>query len=143
MGHRHPETLAREEALAKKKKMEETDEEETMRFIERQAERARMREPGDDDAADGEPSTSKELDLNHTKIEVKVACKATTDSAAAAPVIKTAFPLMVAKASAVPGATKKAVPKKRSALDELRDEEERVKEAKNRKNYWLHEVGRR
>ena len=54
---RDPETLAREDALAKKKKMEETDEEETMRFIERQAERARMREPGDDDEADGEPPT--------------------------------------------------------------------------------------
>ncbi|XP_060521030.1 DNA/RNA-binding protein KIN17 [Cylas formicarius] len=130
---RSPETVEKEEKKKRKLKMDKTDEEKTMEFIEKQVKFALENSGPPPESVYTELVRENEeeplkLDLN-LKIEKKL----------------TASPVPLDKVFKRPadGATKSEIKKvkmdhrKKTALDEIKEEEEIKKEKQNRKDYWL------
>ncbi|XP_035919858.1 DNA/RNA-binding protein KIN17 [Anopheles stephensi] len=135
---RDPETLAMQEKMAKKQKMDKDDAERLAEFIEEQVRRGKTEE---------EPSSSGFSELKRAneeetiKIDLKLSSKQQPQQSAPAVVMKRPFDTLddsrkekKPKPSSSSGETKKM-----SALDELIREEEQKKEKSNRKDYWLAE----
>lgn len=133
---RDPETLAQQEKMAKKQKMDKDDAERLAEFIEEQVRRGHKEE---------QPSTSSYSELKRDneeepiKIELSLGSSSKVDIK---PIKLEKRPLEVAnefkkEKKHKPGFSGEF--KKPSALDELIKEEERKKEKSNRKDYWLAE----
>ncbi|XP_050312366.1 DNA/RNA-binding protein KIN17 [Anthonomus grandis grandis] len=127
---RSPETVQKEERKKRKEKMEKNDEERTMEFIERQIKKGLesagpIPEPVYTEFVREHEDELIKLDLNW-KPEKKVL-----------PIADQVFkkPATVTSTSNKPNPNKR----KKTALDELIEEEEKAKEQKKRKDYWLTE----
>lgn len=135
---RDPETLAMQEKMAKKQKMDKDDEERLAEFIKEQVRRGNKEE---------EPGTSSYTELKRDneeetiKLDLKLGTNIKMESK---PIKLEKRPLEVAdefkkEKKFKPGASSSSGFKKPSALDELIREEEIKKEKSNRKDYWLAE----
>jgi len=124
---RDPETIARQQALAKKDKMDKDDEERTLQFVEKQVER--LKEKAE---ASGPSFTELSRDDGSQKIAFSL-----KDGP------KEEKPKLMSKILA--GATSfkpkpfKVSEKRKSALDEIREEEERKKQRRFQSKSWLFE----
>ncbi|KXJ74463.1 hypothetical protein RP20_CCG013554 [Aedes albopictus] len=137
---RDPETLAMQEKMAKKQKMDKDDEERLAEFIEEQVRRGHKEE---------EPSSSTsytELKRDNEEETIKLNLKlGTTIKVESKPIKLEKRPFETAadedrkEKKFKPGSSSSGVFKKPSALDELIREEEIKKEKTNRKDYWLAE----
>ncbi|XP_046389516.1 DNA/RNA-binding protein KIN17 isoform X2 [Ischnura elegans] len=143
---RDPETIALQEALAKKEKMDKDDEEKMMHFIQKQIEEGRARTQGGS-SAPTELVRDKEEPL---KLNLSLKAKAADDEHK-----PPTTSLLLLKGRVVDGALeagssrqKRAVGEiggvgvkkaKTNALDDIMLEEESKKERANRKDYWLAE----
>ncbi|XP_037089291.1 DNA/RNA-binding protein KIN17-like [Pollicipes pollicipes] len=133
---RDPETLARQEALLKKEKMDKDDQERMMEFIERQVEKAR--EQG------GEAATAEYTELqrpdDERPIRLGLALPAARKAELRPP--RPGANLLAREGPTRPSASAAASAsgkRKMSALDEIKAFEEQKKEKMNRKDYWLTE----
>lgn len=132
---RDPETLAMQEKIAKKQKMDKDDEERLAEFIEEQVRRGHKVD---------EPSTSyTELKRQNEEETIKIDLKLGLNSKVETKPIKlekrpleTAFDFRKEKKHKSESSSEF---KKPSVLNELIREEERKKEKANRKDYWLAE----
>uniref|UniRef100_A0A182NQ15 DNA/RNA-binding protein Kin17 WH-like domain-containing protein n=1 Tax=Anopheles dirus TaxID=7168 RepID=A0A182NQ15_9DIPT len=133
---RDPETLAMQEKMAKKQKMDKDDAERLAEFIEEQVRRGKTEE---EPCSSGYSELKRENEEETIKIDLKLS---NTKPQSAAPTVITKRPFDLedsrkekkVKSSFGGGETKKL-----SALDELMKEEEQKKEKHNRKDYWLAE----
>lgn len=130
---RDPETIAKEERKSKKLKMDRDDAERTMDFIKKQAERAKEK------AGPSEDPVFTDLKRENEEEPLKLDLKLSTGKKEAHPIV----PLnkLIKKTDwddrSVKLKEKKDRPK--SSLDEIREAEEREKEKRNRKDYWITE----
>lgn len=120
--------------MAKKAKMEKDDEERLMDFIEKQVERGKQNiEPVE------YTELIRESEDDKIKLELNLALKKVNESK---PLTKPPINLLLTKDKNVKKNVKSdGLPpfsnKRKSALDEILEEEEKRKEKKNRKDYWL------
>ncbi|XP_055614609.1 DNA/RNA-binding protein KIN17 [Uranotaenia lowii] len=135
---RDPETLAMQEKMAKKEKMDKDDAERLAEFIDEQVKRGKKEEP--------EPSSSyTELKRDNEEDTIKIDLKlGSTKSVDTKPIKLEKRPLEAVSRTSEFKKEKKFKPgssefKKPSALEELIREEEIKKEKSNRKDYWLAE----
>ncbi|XP_022912887.1 DNA/RNA-binding protein KIN17 [Onthophagus taurus] len=130
---RDPETIAREKRKHKKLKMDKDDEEKTMEFIENQVKR------GQEKIKNDEPifTELKREEEEKLTLEIKLENK-----------FKVPAPIPVSKLIKVQDDDTKSIKsfkstksegRKRSALDDIMDNEEKKKEKSNRKDYWITE----
>lgn len=146
---RDPETLERQKKSEKKKKMDKDDEEKLLDFIEKQVERDRKRkaEEGGEEAPDGDEEEQqkytelvRENEEEKIKLEMKILKKVETVKSLPPPLkLSKVFKEASASSSHKPSKSNEAGPSKKSALEEIMEQEEKKKEAKNRKDYWLAE----
>ncbi|XP_058834039.1 DNA/RNA-binding protein KIN17 [Topomyia yanbarensis] len=132
---RDPETLAMQEKMAKKQKMDKDDAERLAEFIEEQVRRGQKEE---------EPTTSyTELKRDHEdetiKIDLKLGSCSKTETKPIKLEKRPQDVLEVKKEKKFKSGSTSSEFKKPSALDELIREEEMKKEKSNRKDYWLAE----
>lgn len=136
---RDPETLEKKKKAAKKQKMDKDDEERLLEFIEQQIERDKKRtETNQDDTTEEEETKPTEFvrvnEEEKIKLDIKIFKKPN------APVL---LQPTLAKLSRYDEKSSKSykseVPmsSKKSALDEIMEQEERKKEQKNRRDFWL------
>ena len=138
---RDPETIARQEAQAKKQKMEKDDQEQVSRFIEKQVEKGKK----EGDEEDAEPTfTEFKRENPEEKIQISLSTKIKKEeSTLAGP--STSFdsekkdgvfkmPLSAKMKKETKAESSKRKP---SALDEIMREQEASKEKFSRKDYWL------
>ncbi|OXA43925.1 DNA/RNA-binding protein KIN17 [Folsomia candida] len=133
---REPETIARQQAAAKKRKMDKDDDERMSDFIAKQVERVGA--SGKDDATYSELQRDEDEKLS-LKLNVVGSAKPKTEVAANPSVFKIPE-IKFSSASSVRSFSSTASSKERkrkSALEELREEQERFKEKKFHKDYWL------
>ncbi|GFN94549.1 DNA/RNA-binding protein kin17-like [Plakobranchus ocellatus] len=138
---RDPETIRRQEALKAKEKMEVTDEERTMKFIDKQIERAKETQQITTEAEftelkrnDEEERISLSLGLTKKdKPQLKMAQEGTSTNALAATFTSDVKKSEKSKTSQSKAEKRKAT----SALDEIMEAEEKKKERQNRKDFWL------
>lgn len=146
---RDPDTIARQEALAKKQKMDKDDEERLLSYIAKQVERGKQE--GQDEEEEEEKFTEFKRENPEEKIQIKLAPKiskkdetslqlnipekptASKSDEEKSDNFKAPLPVKEAKKE------KKAEKRKLSALDEIIKEQETSKELQNRKDYWLEE----
>ncbi len=144
---RDPETIARQEALAKKTKMDKDDQERVTHFIEKQVQKGKQE--GEEEEA---VYTELKRDNPEEKIQIQLAPKMKKEDTQLAP--STSF---ADKRDAKPGKfsetdsvfkvphskdikkEKTSEKRKLSALDEIMMEQEATKEKFGRKDYWLTE----
>lgn len=146
---RDPETLEKQRKSEKKKKMDKDDEEKLLDFIEKQVERDRKRKAGEegeeceveeDEQQQKFTELVRENEEEKIKLDLKIVKKVE-------PVKSLPPPLKLSKIFKEPStsshksSTKPSEPStsKKSALEEIMEHEEKKKEAKNRKDYWLAE----
>jgi len=137
---RDPETLARQQALAKKDKMDKDDEERMLEFVEKQVGRA---------VKDGENSASSSFtELKRENEELKIMLTLRTGS-----IVRKPLPVKASSGSSVfkvprdvkdkwetsSSCSSKSTSnlKRKSALEQIREDEERTKARKYQKDYWL------
>lgn len=130
---RSPETVEKEERRNKKMKMDKNDEEKQIEFIEKQAMLAQEKE-----GPALEPVYT-ELVRDGEEEPLKLDLKLKVNAPKTIPVADNIFK----KPLILPGTSEskknKIDEKKKSALDEIKEQEEIDKERKNRKDYWLTE----
>ncbi|XP_050094226.1 DNA/RNA-binding protein KIN17 [Anopheles aquasalis] len=134
---RDPETLAMQEKMAKKQKMDKDDAERLAEFIEEQVRRGKTE---DEPCSSGYSELKRENEEETIKLELKIGTK--QPSASVATVLpKRPLELLkdVKKEKKFKPTDGGSGSKKPSALDELIKEEELKKEKSNRKDYWLAE----
>lgn len=136
---RDPETLERARKAAKKKKMDKDDEDRLLEFIEKQVERDKKKEEsGDSEVAESEEKKFTELvresEDAKIKLELKIFKKPEAPKTLPPPAKLVKLESGKSSKSSEPGTSKKT-----SALDEIMAQEEKKKEMKNRKDYWLAE----
>ncbi|XP_067140977.1 DNA/RNA-binding protein KIN17 [Centruroides vittatus] len=132
---RDPETIRRQEALAKKEKMNLDDEERIAKFIEKQIERDKGSTKDDDDASYSELKRDSEGEKVAFSLTEKVKEKT----------IPKAQPLskLISKPSSSnnnndePNKQSNEAKKRKNVLDEIIEEQEKRKEKINRKDHWL------
>ncbi|XP_040169623.1 DNA/RNA-binding protein KIN17 [Anopheles arabiensis] len=134
---RDPETLAMQEKMAKKQKMDKDDAERLAEFIEEQVRRGKTEE---EPCSSGYSELKRENEEDTIKIELKLGSKQ-QQSTPSAVISKRPFDALDdgKKEKKIKAATSNGETKKLSALDELIQEEEQKKEKNNRKDYWLAE----
>lgn len=127
---RDPEAIKRQQASEKKEKLDLDDEERNARFIQQQIERA--------SSTGNIKETVKPTDLKRVDEDEKVTLslgmkpKSNQDTAP----VKSASAFF-AKSSSMPVQSKKKNLKRKSALEEIMEFEEKKKEKVNRKDYWI------
>jgi len=133
---RSPETVQKEERKKKKEKMDKNDEERTMEFVERQIKR------GLESAGPVPEPVYSEFVREHEDELIKLDITFNTEKR----ITSAPMPLdkIFKRPASTPGSSgdikkPKTEIKKKSVLDEIREEEELKKETKNRKDYWLAE----
>ncbi|CAH1101079.1 unnamed protein product [Psylliodes chrysocephalus] len=129
---RSPETVEREEMKKKKQKMDKNDEERQMEFVEKQA------KLGQEKAGPSVEPIYTDLVRENEEETIKLDIKLKNDKLLT-PVVHNVFKVPnVSTSSSVKEAKKpKLEEKKKSVLDEIREQEELKKEKDNRKDYWL------
>lgn len=144
---RDPETLERQRKVEKKKKMDKDDEERLLEFIEQQVERDKKRKEGDEEE-EVEQSKYTELVRENEEEKIKLDLKLFKKPEPPAPLPPPAkipkidnSDTMSMKSYKSSKSNKSDGPStsKKSALEEIMEQEERKKEIKNRKDYWLAE----
>ena len=131
---RDPETIARQEAKAKRGKLHRDDEERLAEFINKQVERANetKAQPEYSELVRNEPDEKVQVDLSLKQKTTDKTTKLASSSVFKAP-----------KSSSSSSTWKKEESKKKSALEEIIEEEERRKKRQKReedakvKDYWL------
>jgi len=127
---RDPDTIQRQEALAKKDKMDKDDQERLMDFIEKQVERAKQ-----EGHAVDEPQFT---ELQKGDDEEKVTFKMPLVPKVKETITASINPFTITKRPSEKLEKKEVYPKKqKTALAEMIEEEEQKKEKLNRKDYWL------
>lgn len=141
---RDPETLERKRKDAKKKKMDKDDEERLMEFIDQQVERDKKRKEEGSSKEEESPEDQKQLEFvreneeEKIKLELKIFKKPEAPISLPPPAKLTKIDNSDTMSMKSFKSYKSEAPKK-SALDEIMEQEERKKEQKNRKDYWLAE----
>ncbi|XP_058066799.1 DNA/RNA-binding protein KIN17 [Anopheles bellator] len=133
---RDPETLAMQEKMAKKQKMDKDDAERLAEFIEQQVQRGKTE---DEPSSSGFSELKRDNEEETIKLDLKIGIK---PQSAPSPIIpkRTLDALIdVKKEKKFKPTNGGSDTKKVSALDELIKEEEMKKEKSNRKDYWLME----
>lgn len=139
---RDPETLERQRKDAKKKKMDKDDEERLLEFIDQQVERDKKRQ---DEKTDDDEDNIKTMELKRENEEekIKLDLKLFKKPEAPAPLQP---PIKMSRIDNSDTFSEKSYKRKsdastskKSALDEIMEQEEKHKEKKNRKDYWLAE----
>lgn len=131
---RSPETVEKEERKNKKMKMDKNDEEKAIEFIEKQARLAQEKE-----GPPPEPIYT-ELVRDNEEEPLKLDLKLKPEVTRVIPSVdKNIFKKPITLSSSSDSKKFKTEEKKKSALDEIREQEEIYKEKKNRKDYWLTE----
>lgn len=145
---RDPETLERQKKLAKKKKMDKDDEERLLEFIEQQVERDKKRKEGDDTTEEVPEQKYTEFVRENEEEKVKLDLKVFKRPD---PPTKLSMPEKLPRfdnsdtiseksyKSSKTSRSDTSTSSKMSALEEIMHHEERKKEQKNRKDYWLTE----
>lgn len=127
---RDPDTIEKEERKNKKLKMDKTDEEKTMKFIEKQVKIAQEKAGPSDEPECTELERNGEETL---KLDIKLETKKNITGTPLREIFKKpAIPEVAAKKSKLDN-------RKKTALDEIKEQQEKEKEEKNRKDYWLTE----
>lgn len=134
---RDPETLERQRKAAKKQKMDKDDEEKLQDFIQKQVERNK-KEGEVEDPKEKFTELVRENEEEKIKLDVKLFKKPDV------PALPKPVQLIKVKSEEKPFKNikledKPSSSKKRSALDEIMEMEEKKREEKNRKDYWLME----
>ncbi|XP_055706567.1 DNA/RNA-binding protein KIN17 [Phlebotomus papatasi] len=140
---RDPETVARQEKMAKKQKMDKDDEERLQEFIEKQVERGKKDSPGHSSAAeDRVQEFVRESEDEKIKLNINLATKKKSEAVFKKP----SSDFLSKRPSSSSGSDNGKKQKKDiadgrrvSALDEIIKIEESKKERSNRKDYWLAE----
>ncbi|ETN65421.1 kin17 [Anopheles darlingi] len=134
---RDPETLAMQEKMAKKQKMDKDDAERLAEFIEEQVRRGKTE---DEPCSSGYSELKRENEEETIKLDLKIGTKQPSNPATAV-LPKRPLELLkdVKKEKKFKPTDGGGGSKKPSALDELIKEEELKKEKSNRKDYWLTE----
>ncbi|KAL3315973.1 hypothetical protein Ciccas_005381 [Cichlidogyrus casuarinus] len=129
-----------EQRRAAHDRLEKTEDEENRRFLEKQIQSLREKRSGEKDGKELQPlvrESDEPLKLSYSKshIEEKPSTSKSKDSSAS----KKTNPLLDAemKAKVSKLLSKSLAGSKRSALEEIREEEEQFKERKNRRPYWM------
>lgn len=131
---RSPETVEREERKIKKMKMDKNDEEKQIEFVEKQARLALERE------GPVAESVYTELQRDEEDEPLKLELKLKPDTSKLIPVVENnIFKKPSSLSSSFDSKKFKTEGKKKTTLDEIKEEEEIIKEKKNRKDYWLTE----
>ncbi|XP_045464928.1 DNA/RNA-binding protein KIN17 [Harmonia axyridis] len=131
---RDPETIMKEQKKLKKQKMEKDDEERNLQFIEKQAKLAREKE------ALKEPQEEKKSELVRNneeeilKLDIKLSKRESEK-------ISNPFSSIKRKVEKDVSQSRKKIKEdsRKTALDEIREIEEKKREQKNRKDYWITE----
>jgi DNA/RNA-binding protein KIN17 len=147
---RDPDTVERQEKMAKKKQMDKDDEERLQEFIEKQVERGRKSD--DDEEEEAGTSTKftglvRENEEEAIKLDLKLKMKAKPEFAVPS---TSAIPTKRLVEFSIDGDDEKIVKRSKtssskdtgrrlSALDEIMKVEEQNKEKANRKDFWLAE----
>ncbi|XP_044762933.1 DNA/RNA-binding protein KIN17 [Coccinella septempunctata] len=130
---RDPETILKEEKKLKKQKMEKDDEERNYKFIEKQARLAQEKEALMGPKEEKKSELLRENEEETLKLDLKLPKKE-------AEKISNPLSSLKRKAETKPSSSKKTKEDwKKSALDEIREMEEKRREEKNRKDYWITE----
>lgn len=140
---RDPETVARQEKMAKKQKMDKDDEERLQEFIEKQVERGKKDSPGQSSTAeDRVQKFVRESEDEKIKLNINLAMKKKSEAVFKKP----SSDFLSKRPSSSSGSDNGKKQKKDnadgrrvSALDEIIKIEESKKERSNRKDYWLAE----
>lgn len=130
---RSPETVEKEQRKNKKLKMDKNDEEKQIEFIEKQARLAQLKEG---------PAPEKvftELVRVMEEEPLKLDLKLKPETSKVNSVINNVFKKPISLPSTSDIKKFKIEDKKKTALDEIKEQEEIYKEKKNRKDYWLTE----
>lgn len=130
---RSPETVEKEEKKIKKMKMDKNDEEKQIEFIEKQARLAQEKE-----GPPPEPVFT-ELVRDSEEEPLKLELKLKPDVSKIIPVVDQNIFKRPSLPSFSDSKKFKTEEKKKTALDEIKEQEEINKEKKNRKDYWLTE----
>jgi DNA/RNA-binding protein KIN17 len=144
---RDPETLERQKKAEKKKKMDKDDEERLLEFIDQQVERDKARKETEDDNDKDKIKCSefiRENEEEKIKLDLKIFKKPEVSSILPPPkkIPKVDTSDTISEKSYKSSSsikTKLSESTKKSALDEIMEQEEKHKEKKNRKDYWLAE----
>ncbi|XP_034233861.1 DNA/RNA-binding protein KIN17 [Thrips palmi] len=135
---RDPATIAFQEAMAKKEKMDRDDQDRMMQFLEKQIERGKGAGPSHEHVA-----TELVRANESEQIKLNIALKKKEEDEKRKPITPGEFRVPTKKAPSSSGSTyggeKKGEKRKASALDELIKEEENRKETARRKPNWLTE----
>lgn len=136
---RDPETLARQEKLTKKRKMDKDDDERLRDFIDKQVKRGKKEEQGTTVEGD-QGQADVEFKRNHEEEKIKLSLNLTSVPRKAetiAPIFKQPFPAKSKRGDHEN--TSKEEGRRLTALDEIIRATELRKEKDNRKDYWLAE----
>lgn len=138
--YRDPDTIARQEAVSKKKRMDKDDEERMADFIAKQVERNNANDEEDKKYTELQRESEEEklsLTLNTTAV-----AKSKPEVVANPSVFKIPSRNWSSSGSvkSFSSTTSSKGGKRKSALEELREEQERFKEKKFHKDYWLVEA---
>jgi DNA/RNA-binding protein KIN17 len=144
---RDPETIAMQEALARKEKMDRDDQEKMMEFIEKQIEKGKMYSKNYSDSVFSEfvrPSEEDKVVIN-LKLGTKRTEVVKNETLVACNALKNGY--KGAECSSAGNKNRglkecrrdRGVKRKISALEEIMNDEENKKDCMNRKDYWLEE----
>lgn len=134
---REPETIRRQESLARKEKLDLDDDERMAKFVEEQARRDKKKKEGKEDVVVFS-ELKRENEDEKLVLNMSLAPKKETDER-----LKASTCFVFAKPQAVekrkPSKTidNQAFKRSKSALDEIIEEQEKHKEKRNRKDFWL------
>lgn len=139
---RDPDTIAQQDKLRKKEKMDKDDEERLMEFIEKQVERGKEEEKGESSTSEEKREFVRENEDEIIKLDITL--KAPPKPS---PILENPIKLDFKRpSSSLSNYKKEKITKishdeykKPSALDEIIKMEESKKEKSNRKDYWLTE----
>lgn len=131
---RSPETVEKEERKNKKLKMDKNDEEKQMEFIERQAKLAKEQAGPVEEPVFTELVRENEEETLKLDLKLKTEKNLINSSGVGSSVFK-----RPSSSSSKQESKKPKTETKKTALDEIREAEEKKKELKNRKDYWLTE----
>ncbi|KAK9885885.1 hypothetical protein WA026_013760 [Henosepilachna vigintioctopunctata] len=132
---RDPDTIAKDERKNKKRKMDKDDEERNLEFIEKQVKLAE--EKGSHEVPVN--STNSELIRNNEEDVVKLDLKLLKPKQEICKSASLFVNTKIKKESSVlaTNKTSKLIEQKKTALDDIMEMEEKNKEKKNRKDYWI------
>lgn len=128
---RDPETIAQQEALAKKKRMDKDDEERLQEFINKQVEMGTKEEPEPEFTELVRESEEEKIKVDIALAEKKLRMSDKFIMPYNVLSVKKETKKIKLEKDANPGSSRKC------ALDDILIEEETKKERKNRKDYWL------